>query len=85
MPDEPLLIGWEDIHSLFCDVQGNPVMALSTLQQKYGAELLEKGLVFRMKTGKGKRIRVCAWPSEIRHWWTRKQQKSWLQKNPAQE
>ena len=82
---ESLLIGWIAIHRLFCDEEGNPVIALNTLQQSYGPELKELGIVFRYKIGKSKRPSVAAWPSKIRNWWTLKQQQKWMEKNPARE
>lgn len=78
---EHLLIGWPEIHELFCNKEGKPLMALRTLQQTYGPELKELGIVFRYKIASGKRPTVAAWPSKIRSWWTRKQQKIWEEKN----
>jgi hypothetical protein len=80
---EPLLIGWVNIHKQFCDKDGTAIMALTTLQHKYGPELLELGVMFRIKIGKGKNVRVCAWPSKIRNWWTLKQKQAWLRKNSS--
>lgn len=78
---EPLLMGWKNIHKLFCTQDGERIMSESTLRQKYGPELQELGVVFRYNIGKSKRPVVAAWPSKIRNWWTRKQQEMWVEKN----
>lgn len=78
---EPLLIGWVNIHKLFCDEEGNPAMSLNTLRQLYGRELQQLGIVFRWKMGAGKRPIVACWPSKVRNWWTLKQQQKWNKKN----
>jgi len=77
---ENLIVGWEKIHQLFCDEQGKPVMALTTLQQRYGRELRELGIVFRYNPGRAKRPIVAAWPSKVRNWWTKKQQEACKQR-----
>ena len=79
---EPLLIGWEAIHKLFCDAEGNAAIGLSTLQHKpYKDEMFAVAAIFKMRIGKCKTPRVCGWPSRILNWWTREQQKKWEEKN----
>lgn len=77
---EPLLIGWINIHKLFCDAEGNPAISLTTLRKKYGPEMFELAVICRMQIGKCKSPRVCGWSSRIQNWWTRKQQKMWVDK-----
>lgn len=77
---EALLIGWKNVHKLFCDVDGKALIALTTLQQLYGPELKELGIVFRYNPGRAKKPTIAAWPSKVRNWWTRKQQKTWEEK-----
>lgn len=71
---ERLRLGWVDIHKLFYAENGRPIISISTLQQKYGSELKELGIVFRWKMGPTKRPMVACWPSKVRSWWIRKQQ-----------
>ena len=77
---EPLLIGWANIHKLFCDSEGRPAISLTRFYAKYGSELQELGIVFKMHIGRGKKPGVCAWAPKIRNWWTLKQKQQWAKK-----
>ncbi|HUT70225.1 MAG TPA: hypothetical protein VMW89_06075 [Desulfatiglandales bacterium] len=74
---EYLLIGWEKIHEMLKDQEGNPAISLATLRQRYGPEMKRLGVVIEFNRGQGKRPTVCAWPSMVRSYFTRLQQEKW--------
>jgi len=71
---EYLLVGWKQIHEMLKDRNGNPVMSLSTLREKYGPEMKMLGVIIELHKGRGKRPSVCAWPSRIMWYFTYRQQ-----------
>jgi len=71
-----LLPGWETIHkALFHDENGDPVISLSTLMQKYGPEMKELGVLFEWTLGRGKRRILVGWESKIKQYFILKQRK----------
>lgn len=82
---ERLILGWENIHKLFYTQEGKAIMSLSSLQQKYGPELKELGILFRWRIGVGGHVMVACWPSKLRNWWVRKQQQLYQQGKKAWE
>lgn len=42
--------GWSEIEAMF------PVYAPGTIRRKYGKEMLEKGYVFKSRTGKNRKL-----------------------------
>lgn len=60
-----LMVGWSQIHKMFRDRNGKPVISQSTLQQRYGPQMLRLGVCMKLHLGKGKRPVVCAWPRKV--------------------
>lgn len=82
---EYLLVGWEQIHKMLCDKDGNPVISLSTLQQKYGPEMKSLGIVIELNIGRGKRPCICAWPSRVQLYFQMLQQERWNDKHAEKQ
>lgn len=70
---EHLLIGWEQIHKMLCDQDGNAIISLSTLKKKHGDDMKKLGVVLKMNFGRSKRPIICAWPSRIMWYFTYRQ------------
>lgn len=76
-----LLVGWKMIHrALFHDRNGQSVISLSTLMQRYGPEMKELGVLFEWTLGRGKRPAIVGWESKIKHYFMVKQHKKHEQK-----
>lgn len=75
---EYLLVGWEEIHKMFCDKDGKPVKSFNNFTRTWGKEMLKLGLAFKLHIGKGKKVTVCTWPSLVRRYMMLKQQQKEL-------
>jgi len=56
--EQTQVVGWAEI------ARFTPFSA-STVQQKYGKEMLKIGVVFKSRIGRGKRPTVWGWPTMI--------------------
>jgi hypothetical protein len=79
MSNDYLLIGWMEIwKELFHDKEGNPVIALDTLQRKYGKDMQDKGVIWdwTLGAGKGRRLHnIIGWKNIIQNYFIRKAQR----------
>jgi len=82
---EYLLVGWKQIHELFKDKNGKPVISLQTLRQTYGPDMKRMGVAIEFNTGSQKRPSICAWPSKVQMYWQIRQQKKWEKEHPINE
>jgi len=80
--EDYLLVGWERIHKMFCDKDGNPVISLSTLQQTHGPGMKRLGVVMELHLGRGKRPTICAWPSMVGNYFSYIQREKWKKEHP---
>lgn len=78
MTDEYLLVGWDEIHKLFCDKDGKPTISFSTLMRRFAPEMKSTGAVLKFHVGRGKNPTIRAWPSQVKRYITMKQQKGEL-------
>ena len=72
---ERMLRGWKMVlDTMFIDDNGNYIISLSTLKNKYGPEILSMGLAFKMRLGRAKREEIVTYPSLIIRYLQIKQQ-----------
>jgi len=82
---EYLLIGWEQIHKMLRDRDGNPVISLSTLRQRYGPDMKRLGIVMELHLGRAKKPTICAWPSMVMRYFVARQQEKWKNEHPEEQ
>jgi len=72
MSDDFLCIGYEGMSRAIIDHNGERVFTPEQIRQRFGKELKEEGVLFKMQIGKGQVKKCCAWATSLKLFFEKK-------------
>lgn len=72
MSEDFLCIGYEGMSRAIIDHNGERVFSAEQIKQRFGKEMQETKISFKMQLRKGQVANVCAWFSEVKRFFQEK-------------